>query len=545
MTNFDLTDEQIQQFAASLVSQTKPDYLKDLATSNMYARYQTDPVGFISDVLGEKLTPDLIALAESFRDNIITVAISCTGTGKSFVAARLAIWFYTCFQQSKVFLSAAPPLENLRNTLFGEIGTVVNRHPDLFSNSVTTTLDIRRAPEEFLTGVTIPSSGTDEERVGKFSGKHQRNMAFILDEGDAIPDCVYTGIDGCMSGGNVHLMILFNPKQSSGAVYRMIRDKTANVVRLSAFNHPNVITGNDVIPGAVTRDVTVRRINEWTRPVVGDKHLSDSSVYIVPDYLVGVVGTNNAGKDYPPLVAGQYEIVDPSFSYKVLGRYPAQGSDQLISGEWISAARSRYDVYIAEHGDKPPVGATGVMGLDVAEMGSDSNVCFGRYGGYLTKPTVWGGVDTVETGDKAIEWYQGHDRITRCNVDATGVGTGVAPHMRRYGDNVIATPIKVASSPKHKSDMGNFRILRDELLWAVREWLKTDQGAMLPPCEELLEELLVPTYDTDTGKVCVMKTSDMKKLLGGKSPDYLMALAMTFANQGGFFNNIDLTPFPD
>ena len=42
----------------------------------------------------------------------------------------------------------------------------------------------------------------------------------------------------------------------------------------------------------------------------------------------------------------------------------------------------------------------------------------------------------------------------------------------------------------------------------------------------------------------VMKTDKMKEELG-RSPDKLMALALTFAGAGGFFDGCDFKAFPD
>jgi len=537
-----LSDEAVESLVSSIISRAPAKTINTFLEEDRYKKYQDDPVGFCEQVLGETLTDDLKVMLESIRDNEITVAISSNGTGKSFVAARVAVWFYLCFPDAKVFSAAAPPYDNLKNILWGEIGSVIKDHPEIFVGHVITSMDIRRGPNDYLIGVTIPSSGSEQEKEAKFSGKHSSNMLFVFDEGDAIPGPVYKGTESCMSGGHTRLLIMFNPRHPAGPVYRMIRDKTANVVHLSAFRHPNVISGEDLIPGAVSREVTVRRINEWTRPMRPGDRATGRSVYSIPDYLVGAVGYSQAGKAYPPLVAGEYKIKNSSFSYMVLGRYPAQGANQLISEEWIAAARSRYDIYVAEYGETSPKGAKGVMGLDIAEMGDDSNVAVGRYGGYLTTFDTWGGIDTIETGDRAVQWYRGHPGITRANVDATGVGTGVAPQMQK-SEGIVATGIKVASRPTITSDLGDFRILRDELLWRVREWLKADPGSMLPPDEDLLEELVVPTYCTDSGKVEIMKTANMKELLA-RSPDHLMSLAMTFANQGGFFNDCQFLAFP-
>ncbi len=524
-----------------LVTTARRGVITGVKSKQPCVHYADDPAGFCTEVLGETLTGEVIAMMESVRDNVVTIAVSSNATGKSHGAARVAVWFYLSHDDCKVFTAAAPPYGNLKNILWGEIGSVVARHDDMFKSHTVTSLDIRRGPEDFITGVSIPASGTPKEREAKFSGKHQKHMLFILDEGDAIPDEVYSGIESCMSGGHVRLLIMFNPRQAAGAVFRMQRDNTANVVHLSALRHPNVIEGRDIIPGAVTRDTTVRRINEWTRPAHPDEKIENDSLFEVPEFLTGVTAPKKNGGFYPPLSPGRRKIINPAFSYMVLGQYPAQGTNQLISNEWISRARARYDMYVLEQGDVPPKGAKGIMGLDVAEMGDDFNVAAARYGGYLTAFDSWNGVDTVETGSRAIGWYQAHTGISCANVDATGVGAGVAPQMQLAG--CVAIGIKVAERPTTKTEQGEFRRLRDQMLWAVREWLRTDVSAMLPPDEELLEELAVPTYSVEGGKIEVMKKDDMKEVLK-RSPNRLDALALTFAGGGGFFSDTIEETYP-
>lgn len=537
-----LSDEAVSNLTDLILSRTPKETLTDFIFDNKYTKYHDNPVGFCEEVLGDILTDDVKRMMESVRDNVVTIAISANATGKSHGAGRISTWFYCCHEKVKVFTAAAPPIDNLKNILWGEIGTIYEKYPDLFSRDIKTFLDIRRGPEDFFIGVAIPSSSTDKE--ARFSGKHRPFMLFVIDEGDAVPDEVYKGIESCMSGGHVRLLIMFNPRKSSGAVYRMIQNKEANIVHLSAFDHPNVRTGENVINGAVTRDVTVDRINRWSRPFRSGDTDSPRSTYTLPDFLVGAVAPKKDGNTWPPLEPGKYKITDPALSYMTLGQYPAQGSNQLISEEWISRARSRYDIYVAQHGCCAPKGTKGVMGLDVAEMGDDRNVAVARYGGYLTPFDTWSGVDTVKTGDRAIKWYHNHLGIDRANVDANGYGAGVAPYMQKFGEGVVATGIKVTWKPTTSTELGDFKILRDELLWRVREWLRTDSGAMLPPDIELDEELRCPTYDTETGYVRVMRTDKMKEELG-RSPDKLMALALTFAGAGGFFDNCQFLAFPE
>ena len=217
-------------------------------------------MAFGEHILGESYTDEVKEMMESVRDNVVTVAKSANATGKTHGAARVAVWWFKCFPDSQVYTAAAPPESNLKKLLWGEIGSIAEKHPEVFKTEEKTSLLIQRSAQSFLSGVTIPASGTPAQREAKFSGKHAPNLLFIIDEGDVVGDEVYKGIESCMTGGHARLLIMFNPRAEMGEPYRMERDGRASVVHLSAFAHPNVIHGNDVISGAVTRETTVRQI---------------------------------------------------------------------------------------------------------------------------------------------------------------------------------------------------------------------------------------------------------------------------------------------
>jgi len=198
-----------------------------------FSKYRTDPVAFGEQVLGETYTAGIRAMMESVRDNPITIAKSANATGKTHGAARVAVWWYKSFSDSQVYTAAAPPESNLKKLLWGEIGSLIEKNPKLFKPDTITSLHVQRSAQSFLTGVTIPASGTESQREAKFSGKHAPYLLFILDEGDAIPDEVYRGIESCMSGGHTRLLIMFNPRAEAGEAYRMERDGRARVIKLS------------------------------------------------------------------------------------------------------------------------------------------------------------------------------------------------------------------------------------------------------------------------------------------------------------------------
>lgn len=454
------------------------------------------------------------------------MARSANGTGKTHGGARLAIWWYKAHGDSQVYTAAAPPKENLENLLWGEIGAVVHKHPELFAADRVTHLNIRRSPQEFITGLAIPQAGDPANRQARFSGKHAPHLMFMLDEGDAIPWEIYLAIESCLSGGHGRLVVFFNPRQMSGPLWTKEKRREARVIELSALDHPNVVTGRDVFPGAVSREKTVKRINEWTEPL-GPEEQPDAESFLVPDFLAGAQCFSDAGELYPPLRAGWRRVVNPAFWVMVLGQYPPQAETQLIARQWIDAAVARWQAYVARYGRRPPQHVRPVLGLDVAEFGVDRNVLCARYGGWVASLIEWGGVDVIETAIKAATHFQKLDALY-INVDGTGIGAGVAPYLQRES-GLEAYSIKVGSAPTRKVDEGEFFQLRDQLWWLAREWLRKDPGAMLPPDESLIDELLCPKYHADGQKIRIDDKATMKARLR-RSPDHAESLILTFAD---------------
>lgn len=521
---------------SSLPREVQVEYLQlkeelEVRTDIDYNKYFEDASGFIEEVLGEMLTSDLREICEAILVYPVVIAQSGNGTGKSWISARLALWFFKCRVEPQVYCAAAPPQTNLENILWAEVAATIDKHPHLVADSEVKNLKVTRSPKEFVTGVAIPSAGTDAQKQARFSGKHAPSLMFLCDEGDAIPDPVYDGIETCLSGGFDRLFITFNPRERMGHVYRTIKTGQAKVIKLTAFNHPNVIEGKDVIPGAVSRVRTLRRIAQWTRPLAKGER-PDKRCFELPDFLVGCIPTDQKGVKYPPLIPGWYRIEQHQFSHVVLGEYPAQADNQLISEEWIDAARSRYDLFVAKYGVINPPNTKCRCGLDIADGGQDNSVLTKRFGNFVHPLTAWQKQDVIEVGDLTYADLTNNNIVTSSvNCDGTGVGAGTAPYIQRQY-HLPAVKVMVASASRNKTELGEFGILLDELMWTVREWLRTDL-AMLPPDPELIEELLAFKYEVKLGKLKVSSTDDVKELLK-RSPDRARSLMLSFYESGVF-----------
>lgn len=505
------------------------DELEKKNERKKFHQYRDDPIRFCKEVLHEDITDDIQKMLLSVRDNRITYAQSATGTGKTHGAAALAVWWYKCFgnETEEVQVQTYAPSEaKLKLLLWGELWKIVRRCPELFKNDKLIKLQISRTEQSGIFGVTIPTTGSKEVRESKVSGIHPPHLLIIFDEGDTIPPEVWRGAEGCMSGGHVRLIALFNPRAKTGHLHHKVKNKEGHVIKISAFTHPNVITGKQIIPGAVDREQTVRRINKWSVACSENEQI-DNECFRVPDFLVGTTASDDKGMLYPPLPAGHRRIIESALYYMVLGEFPAQAVNQLISYEWYARARSRWDLYVAKYGINPPAGIRPTMGLDIAEFGPDKNAEAFRYGGWIAPINTWGGVDPLVTAEKGAKHY--HEKnAEKANVDATGVGASVAPTMVRLGCDAIG--IKSASKPTECVEEGEFGIIRDQMLWRYREWLRTDTSAMMPSDEHLEEESLAVLYEKDknSGKI-KMTSSDVLKENLNRSPDKLVSVYLTHA----------------
>ena len=278
---------------------------------------------------------------ESVRDNPVTIAMSANGVGKTHGAARIATWWYKTRLESQVYTAAAPPKENLEKLLWGELGQLVFDHPHVFKDDRPIYLNIIRGAKQFITGVTIPNVGSDAQKEARFSGKHAPYLLFILDEGDAIPTPVYRGIKSCLSGDNGRLLIMYNPRSDEGEV-QAYQDRGVVPITLTAFDHPNVITGENLIPGAVTRNKTLHRIHRWTVPDTPDyEGVVGYGRFTVPQFLENKVGINEETQEpFSPLPPGDRIIVEPEFCYMVLARFPG-----IAKGVIYDTWRDGWDEY--------------------------------------------------------------------------------------------------------------------------------------------------------------------------------------------------------
>lgn len=502
-----------------------------------FQQFANDPVGFSTQVLGNTLTLGQVEVLESVRDHRVTGVMSANSVGKTHSGGDMAHWFFHSLPDSKVMTCAAPPLDNLQRLLWGEIGRRALNHPEIMADvAKVRSLHYNYHDQWWLEGRPIPTSGDAATRQAKFSGVHAPYLLIIIDEGDAVPDEVYKGIESCMTGGLCRLVVFFNPRQQGGPVQKLI-DEGANVVTLSAFDHPNVIEGREVIPGGtVDRAITVERVSKWSRPALPDENFdkSDPSWFEVPDYLDGVTIELSDGTTTQPLIGNAWRkirIEYPEMAHIVLARYPGQATNQLIPRAWIVRAQNLWLLRYEMYGDVPPEGIRPAGGLDVADFGSDPSCLCHRYELWVAPFLKMNGLD----GTKIAKWAAAHfheaDGDT-CIIDTIGVGSGCDTTMQDWWENPAyhsdceLEHRAVSMRVSWKATDDRFYRMREQMFWGVRDWLQRP-GAMLPPGEAILMQAQAIHYWYDPRGLIRMTSKDAIKDLIRRSPDEFESLALS------------------
>lgn len=419
------------------------------AAASQLARLR-DPFFFFREVLGlSYITPDQKRLVESVVANRRTAAPSGHGVGKTFIAAAIVLWYVVVYPDTKV-ITTAPTWKQVRSVLWGEIARMHGQSRVPLGGELS---DARLSlgPEWFALGLSTndPTS---------FQGHHAPRVVLVFDEATGVEGSIWDAGQSLTVGPNDRILALGNPTDPTSAFKVRCDSELWNVVELSSENHPNVIEGRTVVPGAVTREWVEERLAEY------------------------------GGRD------------TPLYRARVLGRWPEQGDDTLISLADVEAAQARWT---------EPRGPIVATGTDVARFGSDETVMFPAHEhGVIGKPVVRHGQDLMATVGMIS-----NAKARRNGIDDTGLGGGATDRLRE-----LEIPVSPINFGEKAIDEERFVNRRAELWWNARESIRSGRFS-LPPDNRLAADLTNLKYSWDsTGRIKLEPKDQAKKRLG-RSPD--------------------------
>jgi hypothetical protein len=203
----------------------------------------------------------------------------------------------------------------------------------------------------------------------------------------------------------------------------------------------------------------------------------------------------------------------PLWEARVLGCFPAQSEDALLSLAWLEAARSS--------GQQPATDEPLRAGLDVAGPGEDETVLTVRRGARILLHRAWPHSDPRGEVVAALAPFRG--QLESVNVDSAGIGWYIYLHLKDSG--FPAQPVNVGEAA---TDPEKYANLKAELYWGLR--LRAQEGAIAGLTDErAIGQLAGIRYRHNArGQVVIESKEDARKR-GVKSPDRAESIMLAFA----------------
>ncbi len=478
--------------------------LREQAERQM-ATWIEHPAQFVRDQFGVTPDPWQERALQAFPHNPRQAMIACKGPGKTAVEAWLN-WNFLGTRPAPNMVALAITGDNLRDNLWKEMALWRDRSTYLQREfEVETTRIYRRGHSGtwFLSARQWSRSGDEKQQGQSLAGLHSLYVMVTIDEAGGTPQGLVTAADGIMANlgtpscREAHILLGGNPTDLVGPLYRAAHQDRPDWWVIE-------ITGDPDDPARAPR---VSR--EWARRII-DRYGRDS-----------------------------YEArVD------VLGKFPLQSAEALITADMLDAAFSRWAQRDALCQSPQS------LGVDVARFGVDRSLVARRSGDLIhavRHEDAWQGNDTEYTAGRAAEIadeFAGSHAAGRrlpIYVDDIGVGGGVTDKLRALGYNVVgvsvdALPIDQGDGEqRHKRHVN----LKSQMCADIQERFRSGAIAIDPQVNEattLRAEAMTLRVAFSAGKRHIEGKDEYKKRTG-QSTDTFDAVMLSFGVPGALDPN--------
>lgn len=490
-------------------------------------KYQQDPKLFFKNVLGvEHLETYQRHVIKTVAENDRVAIAACHDVGKSFLMARIAMWFLNCFPNSKV-ITTAPTFNQVEKILWSELRSAHAKAKFPLGGKLNMT-DWSFSPDWFALGFSPRNETTGGEGQGtqsSFQGFHAAHLLVIFDEATGISPNIWTMAEGLLTSAHVKFVAIGNPTSSASEFFRCFKDPLWKKVYLSCFDSPNLQANN--INNVEDLKKEIEKVQSITNDDEALKYLD--SYKVVRPYLLTakwvVANSRKWGIEHPLTVS------------KVLGRFPQAGDNTLVPLGVIEDSQRR--VYWPTKTDRK------ILGVDVARFGTDSTELTALHGKkQLGRKPLFKRSTTEVVGEiinYSREVFEGWPDVIV--VDETGLGGGVVDILReeapkdceirgvQFGGGVECDGPK---SCEHKDcEKAKYADMKARMFGYLEDDMKDPEGLALLNDGVYLDEL--PTirkkYDKK-GRMVIESKDDYKKRTGRSSPDRADSLAL--ANFGRY-----------
>lgn len=462
--------------------------------AEFYDAYAEDSEGFVRDALGvgpdvwepnPDFKPDLAVSndnpeqlqlsgidpwqlkalkAYDRRERRISI-VSGHGVGKSTYLSWITI-HHILFRYPQRTVGTAPSSTQLFDAYAAECKSWIKRLPKVLEDLLEVTSErIELKSDAEGSFVSWRTSRADQPEA--LAGVHSEWVLLIADEASGVPDIVFQAAGGSMSGHNAI----------------------------------TVLTGNGVRATGLFYDTHHKLKYRWWTLRVNCEESPRVSKDFIEEQKIRYGATSNA------------------YRVRVLGLFPVHDDDTIIGRTLAASALYRPAIERAE--TRP------VWGADIARGGTDKSALAKRKGRVLREKVIeWAGKDLMQSAGKIkAEWDATplSERPIAINIDAIGIGAGVADRLRELG--LPAFAVNVSESPAMQD---KYRNLKTELWFLAEAWFQKRDCSMAEDTETV-EQLVDLRFEyTSDGKYWA-ETKKKLKARGIASPNRAEAFILTFA----------------
>ena len=382
-----------------------------------------------------------------------------------------------------------------------------------------------------------------------FQGIHAEFVLIVIDEACGVAQHLYDAVDSLATNENARVLAIGNPDDPGSHFAKVCQPESGwNVVHLDGLRSHNItydrVVGADpenpnwpllaalmeaegvpysteevpdnIRPLLINEQWIEERIARWANlPLSQARHIDLS---LGRDALHEKLRSTTEGSAL--------------FTAKVRGIFPTSATDGVIPLGWVQRAVERWKDQQQDKSRREP--GNFVLGVDVARTGDDQTCFAHRYGSFVSHIDHMRITDTMEIADRAAAYL--HEPRSAAVVDVIGIGAGVYDALRRYHNAAKITghaiPFNAAARSPRKDTLGQFKFLNDRAAawWNLRELLDPSKGSniALPDDEEMIEELIAPTYGFNVGGTLKIESKEDIKRRIGRSTDAADALIASF-----------------
>ena len=472
------------------------------------------PIEFAEKKLGIECWPKMREIMQAVMDGKRKILVrSCNGAGKTTTIAALCNWMLSEFDES-IVLTTASSWTQVRRTLWGEIRRQARRL-DYGKKSIAKT-SIHLNDKHYALGI---SPSMPENAMGF----HAPRMLIAVDEATGVDREIIDALSGNLTGESAQMILICNPINIQSYPYEAEESGEWHLITMSAFDHPNVISGKDGIKGAVTRTWIEDRLKSWSHEVEIPDLASRNSLYvpwldkwykktaIVQSRILGEWADNDS--------EGFISMDLIKRATQVAWQVPPPAPDSLSCPEDVldrGEIRCRGRHLPREHHGLRS------LGVDIARN-RDATV-FALFEGDVQLPfEVFYGTDLMETADRIKQKYdEGFEIIA---VDDGGIGGGVTDRLKHLGVKVYPVNFSQRAQGflKDRKELANARA---EMYFVLEEELR-DQSITLFDDKQLQQELAAIRLTTNGHSTAYqLEDKELVRRRLGRSPDRADATAL-------------------